>query len=98
LTISRKITVTNLVRLTDISFHKTEFMLVLKFSQSGSRLRRDLPLPYSTCDRPSALERREPAEYGSAAAEMRPEGGRGRQIIWKTLSSGLEALQPLEIP
>ena len=40
-------------------------------------------LPYCTCDRPSALERREAAEYGTAVAEMRPEGGEGDKKFGK---------------
>ena len=71
------------MRLTDISFHKTESMLTLKFSQSGSRLAMNFLLRYCTCDGPSALERREAAEYGTAVTEMRPEDGGGDKKFGK---------------
>ena len=65
--------------LTDISFHKTEFMLGLEFSQSRSRLRHELalyPTAHATSRPPSNGARRR--EYGTAAAGMRGSE-RGRQ-------------------
>src|SRR5277367_1662599 len=73
-------------------------MLTLKFSQSGSRLRHELA-SYPTALRPSVRPRTARAG-GIRHGGRRNEAGRrrGRQKIWKTLNSGLEVLQPLEIP
>jgi hypothetical protein len=66
----------------DISFHKIEFILGSKFSQSGSRLRHELapyPTARATGRPPSNGARRR--EYGTVAAGMRASG-RGRQKNW----------------
>ena len=70
----------------------------MKFSQSGERLRHELA-SYLLHVRPSVRPRT------ARGGRIRLGGGRneagrrrGRQKPWKTLNSGLEALQPLEIP
>jgi hypothetical protein len=69
----------------------------MKFSQSGERLRHELA-SFLLHLRPS-VRPRTTRGGGIRLGGGRNEAGRrrGRQKPWKTLNSGLEALQPLEI-